>query len=163
MKFVSATSRRTRVLLALVVAFALLTVVGAWVAYRYAEQVEIRTLRDTAAHRLDGYENALTSEVRHYSYLPSLASLNADVLLDRIASIAIAHMMALVSPLRCSSMGSPAGFVDEKDEEDDPRKNSREWPTEEVADDSKVCTRKPLCGICCLLTVACVAWFRKLA
>lgn len=80
MKFVSATSRRTRVLLALVVAFALLTVVGAWVAYRYAEQVEIRTLRDTAAHRLDGYENALTSEVRHYSYLPSLASLNADVL-----------------------------------------------------------------------------------
>lgn len=79
-KFLRATSRRTRVLLALVFAFALLMVVGAWAAYRYAEQVEIDTLRETAAHRLDGYENALTSEVRHYSYLPSLASLNADVL-----------------------------------------------------------------------------------
>ena len=80
MKYVWATSRRTRLMLALAFAFALLMVVGAWVAYRYAEQVEIRTLRDTAAHRLDGYENALTSEVRHYSYLPSLASLNTDVL-----------------------------------------------------------------------------------
>ncbi len=78
MKNVWTTSRRTRLMLAF--ALVLLMAAGAWLAYRYAEQVEIRTLRDTAAHRLDGYENALTSEVRRYSYLPSLVSLNTDVL-----------------------------------------------------------------------------------
>jgi two-component system C4-dicarboxylate transport sensor histidine kinase DctB len=71
-------TRRARFMLA--VALALLMAAGAWLAYRYAEQVEIRALRDTAARRLDGYENALTSEVRRYSYLPSLVSLNTDVL-----------------------------------------------------------------------------------
>lgn len=59
---------------------ALLISAGAWATYRYTVQVEINAMRQSAAHRLDVYESALTSELTRYDYLPTLLSLNADVI-----------------------------------------------------------------------------------
>jgi two-component system C4-dicarboxylate transport sensor histidine kinase DctB len=56
----------------------LLIPLGVWGSYRYAERSGIDTIRDAAAHRIDIYENTLTSELARYTYLPSLLSLNPD-------------------------------------------------------------------------------------
>ena len=56
----------------------LLIPLGVWSSYRYAERSGIDTIRDAAAHRIDIYENTLTSELARYTYLPSLLSLNPD-------------------------------------------------------------------------------------
>ncbi|WP_158898000.1 ATP-binding protein [Burkholderia sp. L27(2015)] len=71
-----ASARKPRLLTYLCVL--LLIPLGVWSAYRYTERSGIDTIRDAAAHRIDIYENTLTSELARYTYLPSLLSLNPD-------------------------------------------------------------------------------------
>lgn len=56
-----------------------LITLGAWRAYLHAEQTEIGALHDSAIHRLDVYESAVTSAVTRYDYLPGLLNLNPDI------------------------------------------------------------------------------------
>lgn len=56
-----------------------LIALGVWRAYLYVEQTEIEALHDTALHRLDLYESAVTSAVTRFDYLPGLLNLNPDI------------------------------------------------------------------------------------
>jgi len=56
----------------------LLIPLGVWGSYRYAERSGIDTIRDAAAHRIDIYENTLTSELARSAYLPCRPSSKPD-------------------------------------------------------------------------------------
>ncbi|WP_293026480.1 ATP-binding protein [Pandoraea sp.] len=53
---------------------------GAWRVYLYAERTEIGDMRDSAKHRLDIYESAVTGAIARYDYLTGLLNLNPDVI-----------------------------------------------------------------------------------
>lgn len=53
--------------------------VCAWSAYRYTELRGVESIREAAVHRADIYANTLTSELARYSDLPSVLSLNPDI------------------------------------------------------------------------------------
>ncbi len=63
-----------------VIAYVVLAALAVAVAYVLAERTAIRSLRDTAAQRLEVYRGGLIGEMRRYDYLASILGLNDDLI-----------------------------------------------------------------------------------